>query len=86
MYRWEFGDGSPEESGLEAQNVYTLPGSYQATLTVWDAFGSSAEARGTVAVSAPVPVLRRATWHSRSRAAAAAAPGPERGCRSGSWV
>ena len=40
-YAWSYGDGSPLDTahGARGVHVYTLPGVYQVSLTVWDASG-----------------------------------------------
>jgi PKD repeat protein len=54
-YRWNFGDGSPEISGLTAPALheYGATGSYNVTVTVDDAHGGVASASGTIAITAP---------------------------------
>lgn len=49
-FRWEFGDGqsSPEQVG---QVVYTNPGTHAARVTITDAQGARASARGTVDIA-----------------------------------
>jgi chitodextrinase len=54
---WNFGDGT-RATGLTAAHSYPDPGTYTATLTVWDASGNSATAMRSVTVRdvvAPVP-------------------------------
>jgi gliding motility-associated-like protein len=38
-YSWDFGDGSPSQTGTPVNHVYTTPGSYDVTLTVMTAAG-----------------------------------------------
>jgi len=40
-YEWDFGDGT-SETGPTTNHIYTEPGSYNVTLTVWDAAGNEA--------------------------------------------
>jgi PKD repeat protein len=56
-YAWEFGDGS-SGTGVSTTHAYPTPGTYTATLTVWDYSGNSASATRIVTVrdtQAPVP-------------------------------
>ena len=49
-YSWDFGDGSPGASGVQASHTYTVIGTYVVTLTVTDDVGR------TATVSREVPV------------------------------
>jgi len=52
-YVWDFGDGSPTESGAQVTHAYAEAKRYTVTLTVTDDKGLSGEARHTVRVNAP---------------------------------
>ena len=52
QYRWDFGDGTNAE-GATAEHVYTITGSYSATLTVTDNEGATGSASVTIRVSSP---------------------------------
>ncbi len=41
-YRWSFGDGSAEETGVTAAHTYNSPGEYTARLTITDSDGNRA--------------------------------------------
>ncbi len=47
LFQWDFGDGSQASSGEVVRHLYAMPGTYVATLTVWDSDGArgAAEAR-----------------------------------------
>lgn len=49
-FRWDFGDGSPAGVGEVVRHVYGSPGTYAASLTVWDADGARGEAQATIRV------------------------------------
>ena len=56
-YAWDFGDGSSATGGT-GSHVYSTPGTFSATLTVWDYSGNAASATRTVTVrdtQSPVP-------------------------------
>ena len=53
-YAWEFGDGGTA-GGPQATHVYSLPGTYTATVTVSDESGATGTASVQVVVSAPAP-------------------------------
>jgi parallel beta-helix repeat protein len=40
-YKWDFGDGSPTESGATPNHIYSNPGNYTVTLTVKDNYNAS---------------------------------------------
>jgi PKD repeat protein len=40
-YEWDFGDSSPQDSGVKPTHVYQAPGIYNVTLTVTDALGAT---------------------------------------------
>ncbi|MBU4488992.1 MAG: PKD domain-containing protein [Candidatus Omnitrophica bacterium] len=40
IYRWNFGDGSPEQDGAQVSHVYAASGVYTVTLSVWDLGGN----------------------------------------------
>lgn len=42
-YGWDWGDGSPEDKGVEAAHAYAAPGSYVITLTAHDEAGNTAD-------------------------------------------
>ncbi len=50
MYVWDFGDGSEPGTGVTVGHVFASPGTHTPTLTVYDAFGSSASMSGEVVV------------------------------------
>jgi PKD repeat protein len=54
-YRWDFGDGSPVQSGLTAGVIhqYASAGAYTVSLTVDDGRGGSASAGGSITISVP---------------------------------
>ena len=65
-YDWDFGDGSSATGASALSHVYTVPGSYTATLTVKDddGFTHSASSQITVAaqtISSPAPIARIVT-------------------------
>lgn len=41
-YRWDYGDGSPAESGVQVAHAYSAAGTYVVTLTVTDDVGRTA--------------------------------------------
>jgi PKD repeat protein len=49
-YEWDFGDGSPTETGKEVQHAYAGPGTYTVTLTVTDGGGLSGTDTATVTI------------------------------------
>jgi len=54
-YEWSFGDGSTS-SGVSVGHTYELPGTYIATLTVYDTAGNSSHTSTTLSASqAPLP-------------------------------
>ena len=65
-YSWDFGDGSAAE-GSQVSHSYIEPGTYQATLTVTDEIGLTAQATRTIVVSPP-PVPPSAVISSSSTA------------------
>jgi len=40
-YRWNWGDGSPESTGVAPSHTYAAPGTYTVTLTILDSYGLS---------------------------------------------
>ncbi|MCB0596821.1 MAG: right-handed parallel beta-helix repeat-containing protein [Lewinellaceae bacterium] len=52
IHFWNFGDGSPPESGTTATHLYPLPGTYTVTHTVTNACGSDVET-ATITVTDP---------------------------------
>ncbi len=52
-YDWDFGDGSPPQSGAVVTHTYTDAGSYSASLTVTDGDGQVASASQIVTVAPP---------------------------------
>ena len=55
-YAWDFGDGSPLESGMAASHVYTAAGSYNAVVSATNAHGTvSASTVAAVVNAEPVP-------------------------------
>ncbi len=51
-YSWQFGDGSTA-TGVQVQNIYQEPGSFQPTLTVTNSAGRSASTTRTVTATPP---------------------------------
>jgi len=51
-YRWDFGDGSSAQSGVQVAHAYTAPGTFTATLTVTDDVGRTSVTSRTVSVTA----------------------------------
>ncbi|MGQ9591147.1 MAG: PKD domain-containing protein [Planctomycetota bacterium] len=49
-FRWDFGDGSEPCAGEIVRHVYCLPGTYAASLTVWDAGGARGAAEAAIRV------------------------------------
>lgn len=43
-YTWDFGDGTESSDGVNPEHIYTLPGTYTASLTVTDAEGLTSTA------------------------------------------
>ena len=68
-WSWEFGDGSAPSAGVQPAHVYTVPGTYQVTLTVTDADGFTGTA--TRAVTVVVPSAPSFTSASPPRSATA---------------
>jgi len=52
-YTWDFGDGSPIESGVQVTHSYGAPGRYTVELTVTDERGLVGTSQQTVRVNAP---------------------------------
>ena len=50
-HNWDFGDGSPDATTANASHTYTTPGTYEATLTVTDDFGTTDTATVTTVVN-----------------------------------
>jgi PKD repeat protein len=69
-YTWNWGDGSPESTGMLAQHTYSLSGSYSVTLTIVDDIGRRTTATRTVSVGTGNPtalftfVVTNATTHT----------------------
>lgn len=63
-YNWDFGDGSPVEKGVRVKHTYKLPGTYKATLTIYDGKGRKCSVdKDSVIISVitrPALVLRKA--------------------------
>ena len=55
-YEWDFGDGHAG-SGVTATHVYDVPGLYNATLTVSDDRGATAQVTKAVVVALPTPAI-----------------------------
>ena len=52
-YLWDFGDGTPDASGVMVSHTYTSPGDYTVTLTVTDDRGDTGVVQQTVSFVAP---------------------------------
>lgn len=55
LHTWDFGDGSPLQSGAEVEHVFALPGTYTVTVTVDDGDGGVATRAQAVVVEEVVP-------------------------------
>ncbi len=54
---WDFGDGTPRDSGLIINHIYVIPGTYTATLYYTDAIGCKDTTIATSAVTSnPLPI------------------------------
>lgn len=51
-HAWDWGDGTPDGTGVTASHIYAADGDYEITLTVTDSFGSSHSVSRTVTVTA----------------------------------
>jgi glucose/arabinose dehydrogenase len=60
-FEWDFGDGTPPETGASPQHTYAADGSYVATVTVRDTGGASATDTVTITVGNLPPVAAIAT-------------------------
>jgi PKD domain-containing protein len=65
-YAWDFGDGTVS-SGASASHSYTVPGTFNATLTVTDVNGFSASVTHPVSISAPAKHRRKKCRRHRRR-------------------
>ncbi len=54
-YTWDFGDGSPVQSGVSAMHGYSSTGSFVITLTVTDNCGDTAQDTADVTIVGPTP-------------------------------
>ena len=52
QYSWDFADGVTG-TGIEVQHTYTVPGSYDVTLSITDSSGKQAETTKTIVVNEP---------------------------------
>jgi cyclophilin family peptidyl-prolyl cis-trans isomerase/chitodextrinase len=57
-YRWNFGDDSPEESGMVVSHTYAVPDDYTVDLTVADEAGAVASTSQILAVTGTEPFIR----------------------------
>ncbi|HEY7055440.1 MAG TPA: PKD domain-containing protein [Vicinamibacterales bacterium] len=55
-YTWDFGDGTPQQQGVQVSHRFTNPGSYVVTLVVVDDAGNRSVSTNTVSVSAGAPI------------------------------
>ncbi|MBK8756846.1 MAG: PKD domain-containing protein [Actinomycetales bacterium] len=55
-YSWDFGDGTPAQTGVTATHVYAVAGSYTVTLTVTDDLGAVSTASQVIATDNKAPV------------------------------
>jgi PKD repeat protein len=83
-YRWDFGDGSPSGSGVQASHTYAVAGTYNVTLVVTDDAGRVGTATQSVSVGTGAPTAdftfsptapTAATVVNFTAAASTAAPG-----------
>ena len=51
VFLWDFGDGSPRNTGISVSHSYAAPGSYSARLSIDDGRGGRAEASTTITVT-----------------------------------
>ena len=56
-YDWDFGDGSTASTLANPSHVYNTPGTYAASLVVFDASGLSASASVTILVQSPSSII-----------------------------
>ncbi|MET0844421.1 MAG: PKD domain-containing protein, partial [Mycetocola sp.] len=59
-YSWNWGDGTPADSGVTASHTYASAGDYVITLTATDSVGAADEATTTVSIGAEQFVARDA--------------------------
>jgi len=69
-YSWDFGDGSPAESGVALTHAYTSTGTFTATLTVNDGTTNSTAATSTVTISNQAPAANAGGPYSGVRSQA----------------
>ncbi len=49
-YQWDFGDGSPTQSGVVVGHTYASAGEYSVKLTVWDNWNRTGKATSSIRI------------------------------------